>query len=381
MDPPPPPPPPPAPYDGEVAAADEVHFAVDESCAPMHPEDTGEGFDFPEVAPPPPPPPRAAATSKAKLVLIPLCRKGDRVGIENAITHAGASVEEVDIEGNTPLHVAVEAPKNEIATVQCLLEHMANPNVVNCIGAAPLHYVCLRKTNWRGIANLLLENGAWIDCQTLSGKTALHFAAENQLPELVEVLCLFGANTTLVDTESNSALHLALAKEGGRDTVKRQIMEHLIASEANVQAANLRGIAPIHLACAGGHLKCAQLLAEMRADLCAATARGETCLHMACRAGHAEVAQLILQTVPHIMDQQDADGNTPLHAAAQNGHTAPALLLMRAGAETDIKNNRRQTAYDVASTKGGRDDLSGTHNAELVQVLKEVKKDKNCRQS
>lgn len=49
----------------------------------------------------------------------------------------------------------------------------ANPNAQNSLGATPLHYatllalgrhrqpckVCLRKSNWRGIANLLLENG------------------------------------------------------------------------------------------------------------------------------------------------------------------------------------------------------------------------------
>jgi ankyrin repeat protein len=29
--------------------------------------------------------------------------------------------------------------------------------------------------------------GANIDCQTFAGKSALHFAAEHQLPELVEV--------------------------------------------------------------------------------------------------------------------------------------------------------------------------------------------------
>ena len=30
------------------------------------------------------------------------------------------------------------------------------------------------------------SSGANIDCQTLAGKSALHFACENQLPELVE---------------------------------------------------------------------------------------------------------------------------------------------------------------------------------------------------
>merc|ERR1719498_1189092 len=161
------------------------------------------------------------------LVIIPLCRKGDRAGIEKQL-QAGATVHETDVEGNTPLHAAVEAPKNEIATVQCLLENGSDVNALNYIGATPLHYVCLRKSNQRGVANILLENGAQINRPTVAGKAALHFACENQLPELVEVLCLFGADTNLTDSEGNTPVHLTLLREGGRDTQKRQILEHLV---------------------------------------------------------------------------------------------------------------------------------------------------------
>ncbi|CAJ1375336.1 unnamed protein product [Effrenium voratum] len=348
-----PPPPPPAPSPEEVCLE--------------------QGFVPVPVAPPPPRPPSAS-----RLVLIPLCRKGDRAGIENAIVNGGASVEEVDIEGNTPLHVAVEAPRNEIATVSCLLEHMANPNSVNYIGAAPLHYVCLRKNNWRGIANLLLENGANIDCQTLAGKSALHFAAENQLPELVEVLCLFGADPNLMDVQANAAVHLALAKVG-RDTVKRQILEHLMAASAHLEAPNLRGFAPMHLACSTGSIRCVQLLMEAGMELCVATSRGETGLHLACASGQGEVAQLFIQAAPQILDMQDADGNTPLHAAALEGHLECALILLRNGAEVDVKNNQSLTAYEVSRSKGH--DLASTHNPELMQVLKEAQKERGCRQS
>jgi len=331
-----------------------------------------QGF-MPAPAPVAPPQPTAS-----RLGLIPLCRKGDRAGIEQAIASGGATVEEVDIEGNTPLHVAVEAPRNEIATVSCLLEHSANPNAVNYIGAAPLHYVCLRKSNWRGIANLLLEYGANIDCQTLAGKSALHFACENQLPELVEVLCLFGGDPNLLDVQANTAMHLALAKEGGRDTVKRQILEYLLSVSANIEVCNLRGMSPLHLACASGCIRCVQLLMDMRADSCAANSRGETGLHLACSAGQTEVVQLLVQTAIQIIDNQDSEGNTPLHAAAYAGSLDSALILLRNGAETDVQNSRSLTAYDVSKVKG--QDLASTHNPELMQVLKESHKEKGCRQ-
>lgn len=312
------------------------------------------------------------------LVIIPLCRKGDRAGIEKQL-QAGATVHETDNEGNTPLHVAVEAPKNEIATVQCLLENGANPNAVNYIGATPLHYVCLRKSNFRGVANILLENGAMINLQTVAGKSALHFACENQLPELVEVLCLFGADTNLLDTESNSPVHLTLMREGGRDTVKRQILEHLIMCHAQSMLPNVEGLYPLHLACRSGYVRCVQLLVDQRADLTCLSAKGQSGLYLACHGGHPEVAQLLLTTAPTLVDHADFEGNTPLHGCAMVGNLDCALLLLKMDANTNLRNLAKKTAFEVSKVRGT--DLNSTHNPELVQVLKDAKKGGGCRQS
>jgi len=325
--------------------------------------------------------------SRAKdtaLRLIPLCRKGDRVGIEKQI-QTGANVEETDIEGNTPLHVATQAPKNETATVQCLLEHGANVNATNCLGAAPLHYVCLREHNQRGIANILLENGADIDCQTLAGKTPLHFACEKQLPELVGVLCVFAAQVDLQDVEGNAPLHLALTKQQGRDTVKRQILEHLLTANADAHGPNQRGQIPLHLACATGASRCVQYLLELQANAQAITIRAETCAHLACRNNFAEVLQMVLVVVPDLVNAVDAEGNTPLHECATAGAFECAALLLKSGADANIKNHKRRTAADVAQLHGpGRDgevEWNNMVSPELDDLLKEHKKNGTCQQS
>mmetsp|Transcript_16273 Transcript_16273/g.42050 ORF Transcript_16273/g.42050 Transcript_16273/m.42050 type:complete len:361 (+) Transcript_16273:81-1163(+) len=340
----------------------------------------GEGFGFPPdgATAPAPPSARQSLIGRQNLVLIPLCRKGDRANIEKQLQH-GANVGEVDLEGNTPLHVAVEAPKNEIATVQCLLEHSADPNATNYIGAAPLHYVCLRKSNHRGIANILLENGAMVDGQTLAGKTALHFACEQQMPELVEVFCMFAANTNLTDTEGNTPMHLALIKEGGRDTVKRQIVEYLLSSRANCTHPNAQGWMPVHYASRHGYTRCLQLLIEREADVSSPTARGETCLHLACQGGFTEVTQMLVQTTPQNLNACDTNGNTPLHLCASHGTLECALILLRVGVNTELKNAQRQSAFDLAKIKGT--DLNSNHNPELAQVLKEAQTKGGCRQS
>lgn len=286
---------------------------------------------------------------------------------------------EADIEGNTPLHVSVQAPKNEIATVQTLLEAGAFVNAVNYLGAAPLHYVCLRERNHRGIANILLENGAEIDRGTLAGKTPLHFACEKQLPELVEVFCMFAANANLQDSEGNTPMHLALAKEQGRDTVKREILEKLFQAQAEALQPNAQGQLPIHIACRVGAIRCAQLLMERHGDVQVVTNRRETCLHLACRGNYAEMVQLSLGLSPHGVDKVDVEGNTALHICAMAGAFDCAALLLRASADPNVRNLQKRTAFDVANIAGT--DLSSCHNPELVQLLKDSKKSESCRQS
>lgn len=317
------------------------------------------------------------SSTAASLVLIPLCRKGDRAGIERNLLN-GANVAEVDVEGNTPLHVAVEAPRNETATVQCLLEHGADPNSVNYLGATPLHYVCLRKTNHRGIANILLENGAIINAATVAGKTALHFACEQTLPELVEVLCMFGSDVNVADAEGNLPANATLAKAGGRDTVKKQILEHILAYGGSIQAVCQQGLTCMHLACRSGYIRSAQLLSEHAADVNALTAQGETALHLACRGSFADCTQWLIAVAPFLVNVQDSHGNTPLHVCATVGNLDGAVLLIRNQADTSIRNSQNKTSFEIAKIRGT--DLNNTHNPELVQILKEATKSGSCRQ-
>merc|ERR1712113_342194 len=114
-------------------------------------------------------------------------------------------------------------------------------------------------------------------------------------------------------------MHSALEKEGGRDTVKRQIMEHLMLLGAFFQVINAQGLQPIHLACRAGYVRCIQLLVERQADASTKTLGGQTCLHLACKSNHSEVAQLLIQVSPQSLNISDAEGNTALHVCASHG--------------------------------------------------------------
>lgn len=344
----------------EQGAALVASMPLDTSFLP----DGGPYADHPHVAKPP--------------VLIPLCRRGDRAGIERQL-RSGETVEETDAEGNTPLHVAVEAPRNEMATVQVLLANGARANAVNYIGAAPLHYVCLRRGNYRGVASILLENGAAINLQTVAGKSPLHFACEHQVLELVEVLCLFGADPNLIDAQGSTAVHLVVATPGGRDTVRRQILGHLVARRANCLVANGEGLTPIHLACRSGYVRCIQYLLEQRVDVGVVTAQGQNALHLACLGGHLEVTQLLVHVCRAAIHAVDVDGNTPLHCCAARGNLECAMLLLKADADPNARNGQQKTALELAKASGT--DLHSTRNPELLQLLKDTTRSGSCHQS
>ena len=344
------------------------------------------------------------------MVLIPLCRKGDRAGIERHL-RAGADIQETDVEGNTPLHVAVEAPRNETATLQCLLEHGACINEPNDLGVTPLHCVVLRKTNQRGVAKLLLEHGAEVDARTLTGKTPLHFACEYHAHEVVEVLCLYKADTNLLDSNGSAPVHKLLDGREGRDTVKNQILDSLLRFGSEVQFANMSGFQPLHLASRWGHTRCVRCLLEhganptspthagqLRASPCLSKqeSRGDATVKcksvdlgerlgprnlgllmqcfgklkfplLVCEATYRfqQVVQLILEWCPFQEDAADSEGNTALHHCAMSGSLDCASLLLKSGADTTIKNLQKKTALDLARQRGSTD-LNSTFCPELA---------------
>merc|ERR1719387_2318930 len=126
----------------------------------------------------------------------------------------------------------------------------------------------------------------------------------------------------------------------GRDTVQKELLQHLMQYNAVPSVANGESLLPFHVACKNGCTRCLQCLTEQNKDLAQAlTAKQETGLHLACTGGHQEVAQFMLQVFPGCIDMADVEGNTPLHKCALVGSLECAVVLLKAGANTALKNN------------------------------------------
>ena len=75
---------------------------------------------------------------------------------------------------------------------------------------------------------------------------------------------------------------------------------------------------------------------------------GRTALHKAAFWGHHHLVSVLLRDYKICPNVQDLDGDTALHDACRFGHVKVVEHLLAGGADSALKNNKGQTALDVA---------------------------------
>ncbi|KAL6861460.1 hypothetical protein ACP4OV_017160 [Aristida adscensionis] len=211
----------------------------------------------------------------------------------------------------------------------------ANPGLARCAAFgslnSPLHLAAAK--GHHEIAALLLENGADVNARNIYGQTALMQACRFGHWEVVQTLLVFRCNVTRVDNMSNrTALHLAAA--GGHVKCVRLLLAAAAGdddggAERFVNRAASGGVTALHLAALHGHVDCVHLLIDERADLAART----------------------LPCVASPMGSIGA-GSTPLHYAACGGEVKSCQILVSRGADRAAVNCNGWLPVDVARTWG-----------------------------
>jgi ankyrin repeat protein len=97
-----------------------------------------------------------------------------------------------------------------------------------------------------------------------------------------------------------------------------------------------------------------RVLLEGGANIERVNANQRNALHKAAFYGYLEVCRLLLDWGAKV-DPVDYLKYTPLHWAALGGHLSVAKLLVERGADGRVKNNKGQTASELARSLGKKD--------------------------
>lgn len=228
--------------------------------------------------------------------------------------------------------LAAGARDGDAAEVRRLLD--ANPGLARCAAfgslSSPLHLAAAK--GHHEIAALLLENGADVNGRNIYGQTALMQACRFGHWEVVQTLLLFRCNVSKADSLSGrTALHVAAA--GGHVRCARLLLAGAGAGRSKLvnraASGGGGGVTALHLAALHGHADCVHLLVDERADVAART--------LPCAA--PPMASV-------------GAGSAPLHYAAAGGEVKCCQILVSRGADRAAVNCNGWLPVDVARTWG-----------------------------
>lgn len=178
--------------------------------------------------------------------LYPAIHQGDINQIERHIK-SGTDINQVDADGNRPLHVA--SAQGEHVIIQMLIKAGAEIDAPDRQGHSAL-YVAIMASRPR-VAELLIKQGARYDVNQL-----LHEVVKNgqSQRDILRLLVNLGADLNQRDAEGSTPLIKAI--QGGN----RVLVKNLIIQGADVNLADRSGNSPLEVASRSGNQEIIRLL-------------------------------------------------------------------------------------------------------------------------
>lgn len=282
-----------------------------------------------------------------------------------------------EVEGETLLSFAIEK-KAKPGIIQTLIDaglrtdfkDNAEDNLINQairIGMIP---------NERQLAyvEILLKAGVDLNEPNVVKQTALHIAVERDKNHLLDILLTNGAQPNLQDGKGNSAFYYALGHKLDLNIYKK--LSEYEPADFSQRNKEDQTIFSEYLRMAQGGKRDAELLAQLIEDGASLEDTGPW--YGKSKLGWdwvvekpIEFFEAALQKSGRDVNEQDNEGNTLLHKVCAidpnySQETAKALykkakILLEAGADVSITNNKDETAFMLAS----KDNLK----AKLAEML------------
>ena len=234
-----------------------------------------------------------------------------------ALIKAGANIEQANIQGVTPILLAMK--KNKYGYVSSLIGYRANVNV-----------------------------------QDLEGNYCLMQAIKNNNLHIVETLLRYSANPNLLDQNKRNCVHWAINNSAADADASNEIENALLSSGGNLNAIDIKGRTPLHYA----FVKIGQpldyspidpietvsnIISRQNVEVDVRDKWGNTPLNYAAQRGSVISALYLLKNEANINNQND-EGNTPLNECLVNGHQNMCIFLLQKDANLKIDVKVRSEA-------------------------------------
>jgi ankyrin repeat protein len=146
--------------------------------------------------------------------------------------------------------------------------------------------------------------------------------------------------------DGTTALHWAANKDDA------EVVDLLIRAGANVKASNRYGVTPLWLACINGNATSIEMLLKAGADANTVLPEGETVLMTAARTGKVDAVSVLLRYGAEVNVKEGWHGQTALMWAAAEGHPAVIRALVERGADIRARSNGGFTPLLFAAREG-----------------------------
>ncbi|KAJ5088344.1 hypothetical protein N7456_011960 [Penicillium angulare] len=289
--------------------------------------------------------------------------------------------------------------------IQVLLSFGFDAQETDYEGNSALHWVAKDRegVSLKKISNILVEAGANPNALDKGGNSIFHKLIQNdkeweKLKDRVDVLLALGCPVHTSNDQGRTALHFAVAIEDcGWEKEEKylhgdKIVDLLTRVEfllqppirCGVNTKDRTGITPLHLAAAISDVN-TSVLVKAGADLCARDYQGRTPLHFAADAGQSNSLGTLIEIYSEKsinIDCLTLKGRSALHYACRSGEPECVRLLLHAGANVNILDERKRTPLHAAAESYGETDARNAEstydaalmNAQREKFLTEVKK-------
>lgn len=199
-----------------------------------------------------------------------------------------------------------------------------------------------------------------LNVQNANGNTPLHDAVGWNHPEAIPVLLNAGADLCISNYEGGGMSPLSLAASRGRATMAQTLLEaHIAQGKSRFQDKG--GMTPLHIAAVFGLEACAEGIVKQCPDVIDKTNRlGKTALHDAVERNLAGVVGVLIRHGADV-NLRDNDGRTALSWATQRNNVEVARMVLETGnCDLSSRTTKGATALQLAKEK---------NHVDLVKLL------------